>query len=264
MEALETRQEEKTPGTNPVTTRPAVCDKHGPYEQRVFMLSFTGKPIYENCPKCEQAKEAVRQEEAQKHDEEVKARIEANRRAELEEMGIRRRFYETSFDTFLPGNADARRALDTCRDYVSRKDDVTKTGENLFLVGRPGTGKNHLAVSIVREWAGRRKILKLAEMIRDIRQAYSAHTNEQRDIDRFARLDLLVINEVGVQFGTDAEKNLLFEVLDLRYENMLPTILISNLNVQGIKDFVGGRVIDRLLENGTVLEFTWESYRGKK
>lgn len=132
------------------------------------------------------------------------------------------------------------------------------------ITGRPGTGKNHLAVSIVREWTGRRKILKLAEMIRDIRQAYSAHTNEQYDIERYAHLDLLALNEVGIQFGTEAERNLLFEVLDLRYENMLPTILISNLNVQGIKDFVGGRVVDRLLENGTVLEFTWESYRTRR
>jgi DNA replication protein DnaC len=31
--------------------------------------------------------------------------------------------------------------------------------------------------------------------------------------------------------------------------------------IEGIKDFVGGRVVDRLLENGTVLEFTWDSYR---
>jgi len=180
----------------------------------------------------------------------------------LENMGIRKRFYATTFDTFIPGSPAEKKVLDACRSYASRREEVAKTGENLFLVGRPGTGKNHLAVSIIREWSGDRRILKLAEMVRDIRQAYSAHTNEQIDIERYARLDLLALNEVGVQFGTDAERNLLFEVLDLRYENMLPTILISNLNVAGIKDYVGGRVIDRLMECAQVVEFTWDSYRG--
>lgn len=261
---LQNLEEKQTPGTSRGTTKTAVCEKHGAYDQRVMVISFTGTPIYEGCPKCAEEDQARRQDEHKKAAEVMAAGERDRQIRALENMGIRKRFYETTFNTFLPSSAAEKRVLDACRGYAARKKDVAKTGENLFLVGRPGTGKNHLAVSIIREWTGERKILKLAEMVRDIRQAYSAHTNEQTDIERYARLDLLALNEVGVQFGTDAERNLLFEVLDLRYENMLPTILVSNLNVAGIKEFVGGRVIDRLLENGTVLEFTWESYRGKK
>jgi len=107
--------------------------------------------------------------------------------------------------------------------------------------------------------------VKASEMIRRIRESYrrESHESEQYLIEDYATVPLLVVNEIGVQFGTDAEKNLLFEVLDLRYENMLPTVFISNLSIQGIRDFVGGRVIDRMLENGKVVEFTWESYRRK-
>ena len=241
-----------------------MCDKHGEYEQRVVVISFTGAPIYESCSKCAEEEAARQEEEDKRAAEERAAREEERRLQDLEELGIRKRFYATTFDTFIPATPAERKVLEACRGYVERQAGVAKSGENLFLIGRPGTGKNHLAVSIIREWTGERKILKLAEMVRDIRQAYSAHTNEQNDIERYAHLDLLALNEVGIQFGTDAERNLLFEVLDLRYENMLPTILISNLNVQGIKDFVGGRVVDRLLENGTVLEFTWESYRTRR
>ena len=228
------------------------------------MISFTGSPIYETCPKCEEERQEFLKWERIRYETAMAENAEARRLLDLENMGIRKRFYATTFDTFELGGKAEKQVLEACRGYVARQEEVLKTGENLFLIGRPGTGKNHLAVSIIREWTGERKILKLAEMIRDIRQAYSAHTNEQSDIERYASMDLLALNEVGIQFGTDAERNLLFEVLDLRYENMLPTLLVSNLNVQGIKEFVGGRVIDRLLENGTVLEFTWESYRGRK
>ena len=259
---LQDLQDGKTPGMNRATTRRTVCEKHGEYSQRVMVISFTGTPIFEGCPKCAEEDEERRREERTRVAESLEAAERERKIQALENMGIRKRFYATTFDTFIPSSAAEKRVLDACRGYAGRKKDVAKTGENLFLVGRPGTGKNHLAVSIIREWSGERKILKLAEMVRDIRQAYANHTNEQTDIERYARLDLLALNEVGVQFGTDAERNLLFEVLDLRYENMLPTILVSNLNVAGIKDYVGGRVIDRLMECAQVVEFTWDSYRG--
>ena len=75
--------------------------------------------------------------------------------------------------------------------------------------------------------------------------------------------DLLVIDEVGVQFGTDTEKMILFEILNERYENLKPTILISNLSIESLKKFTGDRVIDRMKENkGKVLIFNWNSARG--
>jgi len=80
---------------------------------------------------------------------------------------------------------------------------------------------------------------------------------------RMGELDLLVIDEVGVQFGTDTERMILYEVLDLRYEAMLPVILTSNIrNMKTLEKLLGERIIDRLFEGESrILFFDWESYR---
>jgi DNA replication protein DnaC len=74
--------------------------------------------------------------------------------------------------------------------------------------------------------------------------------------------DLLILDEVGVQFGSDAEKLLLFDILNERYERRRPTILMSNLPLDEVSAYLGERVFDRLREDGgEFISFTWESYR---
>ena len=65
-----------------------------------------------------------------------------------------------------------------------------------------------------------------------------------------------------MQFGSDTEKMFMFDIIDGRYENMKPTILISNLNREGVAEIIGERVIDRLRDGGgECLSFDWESGR---
>lgn len=64
-----------------------------------------------------------------------------------------------------------------------------------------------------------------------------------------------------MQFGSDAEKLILFEIINGRYEAVKPTILLSNLNIDGLKGYMGERVVDRLREGGKADRFDWPSYR---
>ncbi len=84
---------------------------------------------------------------------------------------------------------------------------------------------------------------------------------ESAVIDEFADASLLVIDEIGVQSGTDNEKALLFDVLDRRYSEMRPTIFGTNLDKVQFQEFVGDRVWDRLTETARWVPFGWESYR---
>lgn len=81
-------------------------------------------------------------------------------------------------------------------------------------------------------------------------------------IEHHVRPDLLVIDEIGVQFGTETEKMILFDILNARYEQVKPSILISNLAIEELKTYIGERVLDRMWEGGgSILAFTWDSYR---
>jgi DNA replication protein DnaC len=66
-----------------------------------------------------------------------------------------------------------------------------------------------------------------------------------------------------VQFGSLAESAILQEVINARYESILPTILISNLTFDQLKDAIGERIVDRVTDGGRNRQvFNWESYRG--
>jgi hypothetical protein len=81
-------------------------------------------------------------------------------------------------------------------------------------------------------------------------------TQPKSVLDHYASLDLLVIDEVGVQFGSPAEMTILHEVINARYESVLPTILISNLPPEQLKEFISDRIFDRVTDGGAT---TWYS-----
>ena len=182
--------------------------------------------------------------------------------------GIPPRFRDRTFDGFQADSEAQREALAVCRRYAQRFGRLRGRGSSLLLVGGPGTGKTHLACAILAEVirAGYPGLLiSVSGALRMIRDAYSPLA-ERSEMETFALLttpDLLVLDEVGVAIGNEAKRRaMLFDVLNARYGEMRPTILIGNLTAAEMETYLGERVMDRLLETGSaVVSFTWSSYR---
>jgi DNA replication protein DnaC len=184
-------------------------------------------------------------------------------------VGLGRRYALSSFDNYVVGGTDSVRALELCRRFAATFSDRLAAGDSLLLLGNAGTGKNHLAAAICHEVTGSGFSVchtRALKMVRRIRQSWgkgSGGEDEQAAIDLFVAPDLLVLDEVGVQYGSNAEGVLFFEVLNERYENLKPTVLISNLTVAEMSTALGPRIIDRFREGKSrVISFTWESFRG--
>jgi DNA replication protein DnaC len=102
-------------------------------------------------------------------------------------------------------------------------------------------------------------------MVRMMKETFrkESQKSESDVIDLLVYPDLLIIDEIGIQFGSDFEKNLMFDILNERYENRRPTLLLSNLTVPEVKAFLGDRIYDRLKEDGgQCVSFDWKSHRG--
>lgn len=185
----------------------------------------------------------------------------------LDSINIAPRFEHASFESYQLINKVAQSNLNTCKSYVKTWEERKAAGEGIIMCGRPGTGKTHLAVAICREIVIQNKISAFittaSRIIRAFRRSWNsdADTSEFDTLQFYSELDLLVIDEVGVQYGTESERNILFEVINNRYEDLLPTILISNLPVNGLAEFLGDRILDRMSHGGVVLAFDWNSYR---
>ncbi len=223
--------------------RSETCEEHGEYMAESFK-GFSGDTLWSKCPGC--VDQSISEEEA------------GNKTKALEHRGIRGRMLDMTFEAYQATTTDQKTALEQCTHYADDLDG------NLLLIGSVGTGKTHLGVAIART-TDQGEYTTLMRMIRDIRRAYRKDENasEQGLIDRWASKSLLIIDEIGVQHSTNAEQLLIYEVINDRYIQDLPTVLISNETVEGMTEILGERVMDRLAENGRVVAFTWKSYRRK-
>lgn len=180
--------------------------------------------------------------------------------------GVSLRFQSSSFENF-----NKTKEKDLVVEYAKNFQIQKELGTSLILCGTTGTGKTHLssalAFYLIENFQTKVVYTKAFDVLRAVKETYNKkpqYTFAQVQ-KRYAEIDLLIIDEVGVQFGTDTEKQILFEIINERYENLRPTILITNLSMVNLKEFAGDRVIDRLKENGgKIIIFSGESFRGKK
>ncbi|MNY33654.1 DNA replication protein DnaC [compost metagenome] len=89
-----------------------------------------------------------------------------------------------------------------------------------------------------------------------------AERSEDEAIRLLGNIGLLVLDEVGVQSGTENEQNILFDVLDRRYSHCKPTILLTNFASKEFRECIGERLFDRMKEIAVWVPFKWDSYRG--
>lgn len=177
------------------------------------------------------------------------------------------RFADRKLDNFVAHCAGADKALQVASEYASGFQHAMDKGRSLIFVGNVGSGKTHLATGIAHEVMSQgysalfSTVMGAVRTVKDTYRRDSEKTESDAIMD-LIRPDLLILDEIGVQFGTDAEKLILFEIINGRYEHMKPTILLSNLNMEGIREYLGERVVDRLREGGgRQVVFDWDSYR---
>ena len=132
-----------------------------------------------------------------------------------------------------------------------------------MLSGNPGTGKSHLAAAILQFILPKHvgAYMTLMDLIRKLRDTWrrDSEMSESQLLAKLQAIPLLVIDEVGVQYGTDGERSILFDVMDRRYREMRPTILMTNLGKDDFRAAVGDRVFDRLTEVARWVPFDWQS-----
>lgn len=246
----------------PPLTRESTCPTHGLFLSRCHLGD-----IWTKCNLC--ADEAKAKEEAQAQDEQKRrAREEWEKR--LGTAAIPERFQSCRLRTYIAETSQQQAALSFAKAYADGFSAVQRKGRGAIFVGNVGTGKTHLAVGIglqVMHTHGASVLFTtVARAVRRIKDTWAKRSGETEGeaIAAMVFPDLLILDEVGVQFGSDFEKNLLFDVLNERYEKRKPTLFLSNLSIDDVAAFLGERVMDRLREDGgDVLPFQWESYRGK-
>lgn len=143
-------------------------------------------------------------------------------------------------------------------------------GDNVIVLGPPGVGKTHLAVSLGMKAieAGYRVLFtSAAHLIAALTKALAEGRLDEK-LKFYTTPRLLIIDEIGYLPIDRTGANLFFQLISRRYERG-PMILTSNQSFGAWGDVFGDRVIatailDRLLHHAVTLNIRGNSYRLKE
>lgn len=252
------------------------CPIHGKYTG--IPMKYFGRVWNAACPECSKENEERRAREEKEWNEKWNAvpneKSSEEEKEERErcftEMNIGKKFWDESFDTFKDYTPDLQRYLKTCKTFAGNH-----KGRMLLMIGKNGNGKNHLAASILKETGG--YIYSVFEIELLLKECYSGK-NEETEAELYRRLcnaPMLAINEIGKHKSGEWETNFLSYIINKRYENLMPTIFITNAHLKDncpqkngcpecLQQFLGNDVLSRIVEDGEIMIFNEKDYRYKK
>lgn len=139
-------------------------------------------------------------------------------------------------------------------------------GRGIYLHGAVGTGKTHIAYAIARhleETGGWLRFWNVTELLREVKLDFGRDDVQRRrpeadllEPSSFGTKYPLVLDDIGAEKPTDFVAETLYLIVNARYNNALPTIFTSNLDLGQLSDRVGERIASRIAEMCQVVELT--------
>lgn len=184
-----------------------------------------------------------------------------------------RRIKEARFPQIKPlelFDFDATPALDRRLIHALVAGDYLGEHRNVILLGKSGTGKTHLATALGIEACrmGRRVRFITGYVLANELIEARGEKELGRLLARYARVELLIVDELGYLPFSKEGAELLFQVLAERHERG-SVIITSNLGFGDWTQVFGdpnmtAALLDRLTHRAHIIECTWESYRLKQ
>lgn len=141
--------------------------------------------------------------------------------------------------------------------------------ENILFVGSPGVGKTHLSISIGIENAKNNHktyFINCNDLIQSLKKAYLQNRLDDK-LKTLTKYKLLIIDEVGYLPIDKESANMLFQLINRRYEKG-STIITTNKPFSEWGELFGdsmiaNAILDRLLHHSHIINITGNSYRLK-
>ena len=176
------------------------------------------------------------------------------RQQRLASAAIPRRYQHCTLDTFKASSPTLKNARTRVQDFVDLWP-ATDEGRGLLLMGPCGSGKTHLAVAALVEVIGSGKPGRLLfnnfqDLIQEIQASFDNDQVPSKSelLRPLLEVDLLVLDELGSQKPTTFVQDILYYVINTRYNEERTTIFTTNYTdaAEGKEEPLGQRIGVRL------------------
>jgi DNA replication protein DnaC len=194
------------------------------------------------------------------------------RRQRLGSINVPKRYEHCSLDTFRESSPILKVAKRKVQEFVDLWPN-TPEGKGLLLMGGCGVGKTHLAVAALLEIIrsgkpGRVMFTNFQDLIQEIQASFDeGNAATKSEILRpVLEADLLVLDELGSQKPTQFVQDILYYIINTRYNEERATIFTTNYydrsndsKEETLEQRIGTRLRSRLAEMADRIEFTGAS-----
>ena len=135
--------------------------------------------------------------------------------------------------------------------YVEQWQTMRSESLGLLLWGSVGTGKSFLAGCIANALMEQEVPVRMTNFARILNELNGSFSSRNEVIDKLCRYPLLIIDDFGMERGTEYALEQIYNIVDSRYRSRKPLIVTTNLTLDEIRhpqDTSHARIYDRLLE----------------
>lgn len=151
--------------------------------------------------------------------------------------------------------------------YVDKWAEVRTKNIGLLLWGGVGTGKSFFAGCIANALMEQEvsvRMTNFASILNDLSNSFSGRNDM---VDRLCSFPLLIIDDFGIERGTEYALEQVYNIIDARYRSKKPLIVTTNLTLTDLKnpqDVAHARIYDRLLSMCSPICFAGDNTYGSK
>ena len=153
--------------------------------------------------------------------------------------------------------------MKVARDYVSKWSDFASKTAGLVLWGDVGTGKTFFAACIANALVEQNVSVKMTNFSTILNDLF-AESDKNKYLDRLNKHSMLIIDDLGIERGTEYALEQVYNVIDTRYKSGQPLIVTTNLTLDELKfptDIPHKRIYDRVLGMCVPVMFNGMNFR---
>lgn len=150
------------------------------------------------------------------------------------------------------------------RFYVEHWDTMQEENIGYLLWGGVGTGKSYFAGCIANALMEQEVAVRMTNFALILNDLTASFEGRNEYISRLCRAPLLILDDFGMERGTEYGLEQVYNVIDSRYRSRRPLIVTTNLSLQDLQhpqDTAHARIYDRLLEMCAPIRFSGENFR---
>ena len=188
---------------------------------------------------------------------ECRERRLARRRARGVASAIPRKYQGVSLErppiSDMAHNRAQAPVYEAVKEFVEQIRERLDDGDGLWLMGDVGTGKTTLAMLVSKAAVEAQRtvaIYSLPRLLARIRRTYDAEAGEPylEFFERLTSVDLLHVDDLGVEKRSDWVLEQLYAIVNERYEAQRSIVVTTNLDQAALEEEIGPRTVSRLVE----------------